>query len=304
MINSPGPVVPNFIIIGAPKSGTTSLFYYLKQHPDIYLPNRKELHYFTYDLLRENANGPGDRHIITTLCTTRGEYESYYRGVSGQRMIGEVSPSYLYYSSVSERILSELGKIKIIAILRNPVEKAYSQYMHLVRDNLETLTFYNALMKEEERRALGWSDIWRYAESSLYMDRLETYKKVFGPDNVKILFFDDLISDPDNLMRDIFIYLCVNADIRCDTSKTYNRSGKPRFRLIADFFAKPNIIKDIAKRILPDRIRIPLRIALHSLNTGRKDPMDERSKKYLLKYFQKDIESLEGMIARKLHWLE
>ena len=118
--------LPSTVIIGAPRSGTTSLFFYVKQHPDIFLPVRKELHYFSYDLLKENVDGPGDQGALASLCATREEYEAHYASVRAEKVIGEVSPSYLYFSQVSERIRSELGEVKIIALLRNPVDKAFS----------------------------------------------------------------------------------------------------------------------------------------------------------------------------------
>ena len=156
--------LPNFIVIGAPKSGTTSLFYYLGQHPDIYLPVRKELHFFSYEELSKRNHGPGDAEIVGNLCATYEQYVAHYRDVKTERAIGEVSPSYLYYSASAERIYSMLGSIKIIAILRNPIDKAYSQYMHLKRDGREDLDFTHALREECRRQGMGWSDIWYYAK--------------------------------------------------------------------------------------------------------------------------------------------
>ncbi|NUO09142.1 MAG: sulfotransferase [Candidatus Brocadia sp.] len=295
--------LPNFIVVGAPKSGTTSLFYYLKQHPDIYLPVRKELHYFSYEYLKENTKGPGDKDVLSSLCANRREYESHYIEVKNERMIGDISPSYLYYCNVSGRILSELGKIKIVMVLRNPVEKAYTQYMHLIRDNRETLLFYDALMEEQKRMLAGWSDIWRYAESSLYAERVNKYISIFGPDNVKFILFDDFVIAPDEVMRSLFKFLNVDADVHCDTSKTYNRTGTPKFKMVSDFFAKPNPVKTIVKKIIPEKLRIPTRLALLDWNTGKKNSMDRKSREYLIKYFSDDIVDLSKILGNKLWWL-
>ncbi|GAB64079.1 MAG: sulfotransferase [Candidatus Jettenia sp.] len=295
--------LPNFIIIGAPKSGTTSLFYYLKQHSDIYLPVRKELHYFSYECLEKNINGPGDKVTLSSLCATKKEYKSHYEAVKNERMIGDVSPSYLYFSNISEKIFSELGQIKIVTILRNPVEKAYSQYMHLVRDNHEILSFYDALMAERERMELGWSDIWRYAESSLYTERVKKYISVFGRDNIKILLFEDLVDDPEKVMRELFEFLRVDTNFCCDTSKVYNKTGKPKSSLISNYFSKPNFLKTIAKKIIPEKIRIPIRLTMMNINTGKKPLMDSMSKKYLVEYFRNDVIQLEKLTGRQLNWL-
>jgi hypothetical protein len=295
--------LPNAVVVGAPRSGTTSLFFYLKQHPDIFLPVRKELHYFSYDLLKENANGPGDQGALASLCATREEYETHYASVGAAKVIGEVSPSYLYFSEASERIHSELSEVKIIALLRNPVDKAFSQYMHLVRENRETLSFYEALMAETHRWKLGWSDIWRYAESSLYSERIKKYISVFGANNTKIILFDDLASAPDTVMSDLFEFLEVDTSFRPDTSKVYLRSGRPRSKLAAEFFAKPNPLKTVARKLIPERIRVPIRLALLDANIGDKGEIDDTSKAYLQSYFYDDIVELEKVVGRKTGWI-
>jgi hypothetical protein len=296
--------LPNFIIAGVPKAGTTSLFYYLRQHPDVFLPVRKELHYFSYEYLEKNSNGPGDKVILSSLCKTRKEYESHYKGVRDERMIGEVSPSYVYYSDVSERILAELGRIKIVIILRNPIQKAYSQYMHVVRDNLETLALYDALMAEGERMRSGWSDIWLYAESSLYVRRVKKYISVFDARNVRIVIFDDLVETPQEVTRDLYEFLGVDPNFPCRTERIYNRTGVPKSRSIANFLARPNSMKDMLKKILPERLRIPMRLCLLSLNTGKKPQMDTISLRYLVEYFWDDVAELEKLLGRKLGWME
>ena len=183
--------LPNFLVIGAAKSGTTSLHHYLKQHPDVYMPAKKELHYFASEHMKRCTAGPGDRNIPLHICETKQDYEAFFVAALDQAAVGEVSPSYLYFSEVAERILEELGRPKIIVVLRDPIHKAFSQYMHLVRDNRERLDFYQALLAETERAANGWSTLWRYAESSLYSRRLQTYIDLFGDSQVKILFYND-----------------------------------------------------------------------------------------------------------------
>ena len=96
--------LPNFLIVGAAKSGTTSLHYYLKQHPDIYLPAKKELHYFAWAYMLRFSGGPGDRNVLSHICRTKEEYESFYTKAITQSAVGEISPSYLVFSEVSHRI--------------------------------------------------------------------------------------------------------------------------------------------------------------------------------------------------------
>lgn len=294
-------MVPNFVVIGAPKSGTTSLYYYLTQHPDIYLPERKELHYFSYDQLRENANGPGDGEILSSLCGSRDDYLRHFEGVSGEMAIGDISPSYLYYGAHA-KIRDELGAAKIIVLLRNPIEKAYSQFMHMVRDQREDLLFYDALMAESSRREKGWSDIWRYAESSLYAERLQAFIDFFGRDHVHIVVFDDFENSTDLSVRGILRFLEIDDTVFIDTSGRYNRTGASKSNLLAKFLNRSSPLKSFVKVVTPDRWRIALRLKIVDLNTAEKNAIDGRSRAYLQNYFSADILALESMLGRKLNW--
>ena len=296
--------LPNFLVIGAPKCGTTSLHHYLSQHPEVYVPQRKELHYFSYAYMQRFAAGPGDAYVLAPLCATRQAYEKHYERVGRQRAVGDISPSYLYYAEVSERIKAELGKPKIVVVLRDPIDKAFSQYMHLVRDNRERLTFYDALMAEEQRIREGWAALWRYAESSLYADKLKHYLDVFGIDHVKILLFEDLTRDPQLVMRELFDFLCVDQHFCPDTSKIHNKSGQPRSKKLATFLAQPNVVTTVAKSLVPESIRTPIRVALLSLNTGAKGQIDNKSRAYLREFFAADVSQIETILGKKLAWLQ
>lgn len=296
-------MIPNFLVIGAPKCGTTSLYYYLKQHPDVFLPVQKELHYFSYEQLKKNANGPGDSQVLSSLCANSNEYDKHYANAGVELAIGDISPSYLYYG-VQDRIQQKLGLVKIVAMLRNPVDKAYSQYMHLCRDQRETLSFHEALLAEDSRREKGWSDIWRYAESSLYADRLEAYMRCFGRKNVYIIFFDEFVSDPQSVMASLFHFLGLNENVPINTRETYNRTGKARSIKLAKFLNQPSSFKSFVKRITPDPWRIALRLKMMDYNTGRKEKADDDSIQYLREYFSKDIAQLESLLGKSIGWLD
>src|SRR6267142_1253724 len=160
--------LPNFIVVGAPKCGTTSLYHYLRQHPQIFLPARKELHYFSFRFMERLLAGPGDSNILATSCRTFEDYAAYYAQASDETARGDISPSYFYFTDVCQEIRERLGNPKIIIMLRDPVQKAFSQYMHLIRDGRETLELNAALAEEPRRIELGYAAMWRYAESSLY----------------------------------------------------------------------------------------------------------------------------------------
>ena len=295
--------LPNFVVVGAAKCGTTSLFHYLKQHPDVFLPAKKELHYFAYDQLSRNAGGPRGGRTLAFACATREEYQAHYREAGGHVAIGEVSPSYFYFAEVSERIKADLGEPRIVILLRDPIQKAHSQYMHLVRDNLETLPFFDALMAEPDRIASGYTAMWRYAESSLYYQRVRKYLEVFGEDRVRIFLFEELTKNPAPVLEALFDFLGIAPRREVDTSRVYNRSGQPRSRLLADFLARPNPVIATARRWLPEELRDRIKNAMLNLNTGRKDAIDDRSRAHLRAYLADDVRELEALLRRQLGWL-
>jgi hypothetical protein len=292
------------VVVGAPKCGTTSLFYYLRQHPDVYLPIVKELHYFSFPDLGYNSNGPGDKLVQNQLCQTWEQYIENYMGVSGQQAIGDISPSYLYYSQSAERIRDKLGMAKIIIILRNPVDKAYSQYMHMVREGLEMLSFPGAIEAEEERCKKRWGDIWRYTESSLYANHVERFQNIFGKNKVKVILFDDLVNDARQITTSLFDYIGVDSSVEVSTGKKFNKTGKQRFPMVGNFMRNPGRLKRIVKRVIPDDMRFYIRDLIVGFNTGSKPEIPSDTRRMLYKKFHNDVMKLEQLIDRKTGWIE
>jgi hypothetical protein len=269
----------------------------------VYLPKRKELHYFSCEYMKKQMGGPGDTRILPSLCVSRQEYRAYYDNVHAQRAVGDASPSYFYFTEVIARIQAELGRPQMVLAIRDPIEKAYSQYMHLVRDNRETLEFYDALMAEGQRRQEGWSAFWRYAESSLYAEKIKRYLQVFGEDHMKIILFEDLASAPHLVMHDLFQFLGVDASFHPRTETVHNKSGKPKSKILADFIAKPNVVTSVAKQMIPESVRTAVRVALLNINTGSKGKIDSQAQAYLREYFYHDVCEVERIVGRKLAWL-
>ncbi len=294
--------LPNFVVIGAQKCATTSLHRYLSQHPDVYLPVQKELHYFSCPRICEFTGGPGDTDVLARITGSPEGYAAHYAGVRGQAAIGEISPSYLYFSEIAGNIREQLGDVKIIAMLRNPVQKAYSQYLHLVRDNRETLGFHDALMAEDRRRAQGWSDFWRYAESSLYAGRLGHYLEVFGPARVKVIIFEEFAADPRPALSDLLTFLSLRDDVAIDTTEVHHRSGKAKSRLLSGLLAKGGPLSRAARSLLPRSLTDAVQRRLWALNIAAKDPIDRQSRDYLEAYFRADVLALEALLGRSLPW--
>ena len=141
--------LPNFLIIGSAKGGTSSLHYYLRQHPQIFMPDLKEPRFFALEGGILNFQNP-DSAINYNSITTLREYESLFANVTNELGIGEASPLYLYSEKAARRIKHYVPDAKLMVILRNPVDRAFSCYTHLLREGYETLSFEAALKAESE----------------------------------------------------------------------------------------------------------------------------------------------------------
>lgn len=295
--------IPNFVLIGAAKTGTTSLHRWLGQHPDIFVPRQKGLHFFTAQWLRENSSGPGDDRLLQDLTPTWEAYLAHYADAAGRKAIGDVSPSYFSWWPSREAIGKYLGEPRILLVLRDPVQKAFSQYTHLIRDGRESLSFWEALQAEPERKARGFGALWLHLESALYAEPTERFLEYFGRERMKVLFFEDLIRDPQATLREIFAFLGVDAAVPLDTTEAQNRSGAPRSKLLASAVNDPRL-RRIARRLLPTETVTRLGRKATELNTGAKPVLDDRSRAFLLERTKEDRRRLAKLLDRRVAWLD
>ena len=164
--------MPNFLMVGAQKCGTPSLYYYLKQHPQIYMSPVKEAHFFDV----EEGEKPDFRRASHSSRPVSGieDYRALFAGVKDETAIGEASPSYVYIPEAPRRIRSRLPDAKLIAILRDPADRAYSAFLHTSRSGREPLTdFAQALREEEDRIRNGWHPLYHYRERGFYHAQLK-----------------------------------------------------------------------------------------------------------------------------------
>ncbi|PKO05983.1 MAG: sulfotransferase [Chloroflexi bacterium HGW-Chloroflexi-3] len=298
--------IPNFLIIGAAKSGTTALYRYLKQHPEIFMPDRKEPHHFSFDDITKNTKGPGD--YVRTAITDKKEYQSLFSSVNNQKAVGEASPTYIYVPGTAERIYSELPNSKLIAILRNPADRAFSAYMHLVRDGYETVfDFSEALNLENERIKKNWGPIWHYKKAGLYHEQLTSYFNLFRNNQILIIIYDDYKKDPSRINKSIFNFLNVDESFLPDMSAKPNVSGIPKNiyfqRIMSYFFDRDNIIRTFSRNLFSEEIRWRVTSYIRNHNL-QKIKMSPEVRSGLVDYFRNDINKLQNLINRDLsHWL-
>lgn len=299
-------VMPNFLIIGAAKAGTTALYYYLKQHPQIYMSPVKETNFFALEGEKLNFRGPGDHEAINSFSIT--DLESYllqFQEVSNEIAIGEASPLYLYSPKAPERIKFYIPNAKLIAILRNPVERAYASFLHLIRDGRESFTdFTQALQEEEARIQNNWEHIWHYKQMGFYYNQLKRYYDTFAPGQIKVYLYEDFKTRPVSVLQDIFRFLGVDDTFIPDMSIRPNVSGIPKSKVMHSFLTKPNLIKTILKPFFPARLRQRIVTSLKNRNLVKPE-LSPEIRRYLIQVYKEDIMKLQDLIQRDLSkWLE
>ncbi len=294
--------VPNFLVVGAAKSGTSSLDRYLGQHPDVYMPRKKEAHYFSIPDFPETFRGPGDDGMNKETIRSQAAYEALFAGADGRTAIGESSVFYLYYPGTAERIRRWNPDMLVVMLLRNPVDRAYSAYMHLIRDGRETLSFADSMAQEEARRSGDFEPMWLYRELGLYHDQVKRYFDEFPREQVKVVLYDDFSRDTRGAVADVFRFLGVPPDVSIDTEQRFNESGVPKSRALFDFFAKPNAIKEVFKPLVPEALRERLGNQAKSALL-RRESMESAAREELTAFFAPDVERLGALLGRDLsHW--
>lgn len=300
--------MPNFLIIGAQKSGTTALYHYLRQHPQIYMSPKKETNFFALESEKLNSCEPatsqsrGKRPIDNISA-----YRELFQDVANEIAIGEASPWYLYNPKVPERIQHYLPSVQLIAVLRNPSERAYSHFLNSVRDGVEPLTdFAQALQEEEIRVKNNFNPMrYHYQQIGFYYVQLKRYFDRFDKNQIRIYLHEDFKADPTNLLQDIFQFLAVDDAFIPDMSRKFNVSGVPKNQALQALFNQQNIIKSVLKPFLPQSLRKQLKYDLRNQNLDKPDPLPSQVKQQLVEVFRADILKLEDLIQRDLSkWLE
>jgi hypothetical protein len=288
--------LPNFFIIGAAKSGTTSLHSYLDQHPDVYMPSLKEPHWFS----RVAPN----REQLVHAVTTEKEYLALFEGHSKQSAAREASPSYLWDAEAPHRIKAANPRAKIVAILRHPVERAYSNYTMDVRDGTQHLPFMEALQQDYQRKVKGWDISHLYVELGFYAEQLQRYLRIFDKSQVKVFLYEDLKKDSQSLLISLLHFLGVDSSYatRIDTTRKYNEHPIPRNRLFRTML-KSSLVRTWGAARVAKPTRYWVRRYLLS-KRAEKVPMELEAQHFLALLYRPDIENLQEPIERDMkHWL-
>jgi hypothetical protein len=274
--------LPNFIIIGAAKAGTTSLYHYLRQHPDVFMSAVKEPRYYWQEGVAE-----GRLEIFG-----REAYERLFSDVTSQRAVGEATTHYLNSPTAAERIAADLPDVKLIVSLRNPADRAYSSYL-------------GRLQGGEERRGVdeAMQPGSYYVESSRYYASLSRYFERFDRSRIKVLLFDDLVANPRAVMREVYEFLGVDSTFEVDVATTHNRAAIPRSAIANRVLLQTGLF---VHRLLPPSVRnTGITGRLQRLFLHRPEPLPAAIRRQLLEQFREDIGKTAALIGRPLaHWLD
>ncbi len=298
--------LPNFLIVGAAKCGTSSLHNYLNQHPDVFMPT------FTPEGLKVKE----PRFLIKEEVKARlpkgiWNYEDYkllFDNVTNEIAIGESTVLYLYYyNEAIKNIKKYLGEdVKIIIMLRNPIDRAYSAYSFASRTLQENQTFKEALMNARERfdKDETLSPMILYKELGLYYKMVKAYIDNFK--DVHVVLYDNFVLQTDLEVSRVFDFLNIINTNDINTNQVINSGGKKwDSRLMKDFLMGEGNVKKILKLLFPTRLRVNIKKRLVNGFTSKADKIDESIKKELLAYYQKDIQLLERLIAKDLSkWMQ
>ncbi len=312
--------LPNFFIVGTGKAGTTSLYSYLRQHPEIYMSPVKEPGYFASEIRAEALSRPLLRHVglqsreLPKVLNDGGTYKPYgwiaaewedyerlFQAAADQTAIGEASAAYLWSATAAGNIHARLPGARIIMILRDPAERAFSQYLHLLSVGLTGATFrqhLEACARGGERKL---SATYPFLEIGLYYEQVRRFLDLFPRGQIRIYWYEEAWREPATLLADVFRFLNVDDTFRPDLSRQAHQRRAPRF-VDLHYLLKRSGLWYPAKALIPTSVRSLLK--KFAFRRGHSLTMDPADRQYLVDYYRDDIRRLSTLLDRDLtSWL-
>ncbi|MCX2745867.1 sulfotransferase [Mangrovivirga sp. M17] len=302
---------PDFLLIGAGKSGTTSLHNYLDQHPEIYMSKIKEPYFFALEgeEIVSKEDDPLNLYDFPWAVTDLKEYQKLFEPAEPFQKKGESSTMYLYGDKAPSNIKKYIPDVKIIAIFRKPSERLYSRYLHLARENnLMGTTFDKVLDKE----SIWWlrNDL---VKEGFYYKHLSRYYELFDKSQIKVFLYDDLRSDPERVISELYSFVGVDSDFNPDTSIRFNQSGFIKNKILDKLYGTDSILFKTIKSVVPgmySKLKESL-IIQKQLNKLRgknleKPGIDQEIEKTLTReIYYDDTMKFQELIERDLsHWFK
>lgn len=294
------PARPDFLIIGAPKAGTTALHAALAQHPDVFTSSPKEPKYWLCDDAPPPAwRGPGDKHSQQEWIWRRDRYDALFEPALDDQVRGESTPFYLWSRGAHRRIAEGLPDVRLVAVVRDPIDRAYSNWMHLWSDGLEPVgDFEQALALQQERVDAGWAPFWRYADLGRYGDQLAHLRRYVDPERILVLRYRDVVDDPagtvDRTCRFLGIRVGQVSSIPTDNARPFVEPGW-RSRLLGPVVRGGAALGQFAPPEVWRRASVPLVAGLQGSDGARRPQLAAEVRERLVPLFADDVALLEEL---------
>ncbi len=291
----------DFLVIGAQKSGTTSLFKYLQHHPELYLPPQKEVNFFV------NAN-KFPRGIEWYIQT-------YFSGADEDKLWGEVCPAYMGYSAAPAHIHAVCPNAKLVAILRNPIDRAYSHYRMVVRRGTESRPFRRVIeerlsshVEVPQTKVVSADDSPFLLEFSLYGKSLERYLRYFEREQLLVLFQEDLAAHPEKLLKELFSFLGVDHTYRpANLGRKYHMGGDKRLPWLDEWLRGRKLLKKVIRKTLVSKRNIETArfwFSQANIKPVRSEGPSLEDRRFLREALEDDVALLKGLFSVDTPWPE
>jgi hypothetical protein len=284
---------PNLFVVGAAKAGTTSLYHYLAQHPEIFMSPMKEPHFFS------RIEPSPELEPFFPHVTDEATYLSLFAGARHEKVRGEASTSYLSHPRVADEIRRRRPDAKIIIMLRDPVERAHSHYWNDVREGIEARSFAAAVTDELEAPPGGWGVSSVYVDSGFYAAPVTRFIDGFGG-NVLLLLFEEFVVDAPRAVEQVLRFLEVDPGWAARVeSEAQNPFALPRNALSRRLLGS-GAARSFARQLLPRSVRAYGRSRL--VRRAEKPPMERDVRLRLLDIYQPDVDRLSEILGRRPPW--
>ena len=299
--------MPDFLVIGAPKAGTTALHAALARHPGLYMSPVKEPKYFLSDGPPPTKGGPGDALTYREHIWRRPDYEALFDAAPARTLRGESTPLYLYDRAAMRRIRAALPGARLIVIVRDPVERAHSNWTHLWSAGLEPVgDFVRACGEEDRRIAAGWASFWHYTGLGRYGEQLEYLFTLFPREQVLVLRYRLLVDDPAQTMNRICAFLGVEQGVLAEIPR-HNVTAHPEPTLAHQAVSLAQRAGTAVGTFIPGLTAATLTGPLERFlqrHSRERQPLDWRQRQELIPRFEDDIKRLETVLGESFaDWL-
>jgi hypothetical protein len=299
------PTLPNFFIVGAPKAGTTSLYHYLDQHPQIFMSPIKEPHFFASEIREENCDpklrgsAPMREKRFGGIVPDWDDYLRLFVNAADESVLGEASVCYLWSPTAPGRIAAIVPRAKILVMLRDPADRAFSQYLHGLGNGAIRWSFREHIQRNLRHNSRQIGLHYPFLEFGLYSEQLCRYLKGFGQ-NVRVEFHEDFKDRPMEVLSNIYRFLNVDPEFSADRSRRHMEAQVPRTSAIG--WLRRSGLWEAAAHLTPRGLRPLIRRSLiRRPGATRMDPADRH---YLIDFYREDIRKLESLLGHNLDsWL-